>query len=43
MLIALLAAVGIVQRILKQLNSNGKLIAFDQDADAIKNVPDDTG
>ena len=27
--------------ILKQLNSNGKLIAFDQDADAVKNVPDD--
>jgi len=27
--------------ILKQLNSNGKLIAFDQDPDAKKNVPDD--
>ena len=28
-------------KILQQLNSNGKLIAFDQDADAIKNVPED--
>lgn len=27
--------------ILQQLNRHGKLIAFDQDADAIKNVPDD--
>ena len=27
--------------ILRQLNLHGKLIAFDQDADAIKNVPDD--
>jgi len=27
--------------ILKQLNNHGRLIAFDQDADAIKNVPDD--
>ena len=27
--------------ILAQLNNHGKLIAFDQDADAIKNVPDD--
>jgi 16S rRNA (cytosine1402-N4)-methyltransferase len=29
------------KQILQQLNSNGKLIAFDQDADAKKNVPDD--
>ncbi len=28
--------------ILQRLNSSGKLIAFDQDADAIKNAPDDT-
>src|SRR5674476_938942 len=28
--------------ILQQLNNHGKLIAFDQDADAIKNVPDDS-
>lgn len=27
--------------ILKQLNINGKLIAFDQDADAVKNLPGD--
>ena len=27
--------------ILQQLNNHGKLIAFDQDADAIENVPDD--
>lgn len=27
--------------ILKQLNNDGKLIAFDQDADAIKNLPND--
>lgn len=27
--------------ILQQLNDKGKLIAFDQDADAIKNIPDD--
>jgi 16S rRNA (cytosine1402-N4)-methyltransferase len=27
--------------ILEQLNSNGKLIAFDQDEDAVKNIPDD--
>ena len=27
--------------ILQQLNNHGKLIAFDQDVDAIKNVPDD--
>lgn len=27
--------------ILQHLNNHGKLIAFDQDADAIKNVPDD--
>jgi len=27
--------------ILRQLNNHGKLIAFDQDVDAIKNVPDD--
>ena len=27
--------------ILRHLNDHGKLIAFDQDADAIKNVPDD--
>lgn len=27
--------------ILKQLNEKGKLIAFDQDADAIKNLPED--
>jgi 16S rRNA (cytosine1402-N4)-methyltransferase len=27
--------------ILQQLNNHGKLLAFDQDADAIKNVPDD--
>ncbi len=29
------------REILKHLNSEGKLIAFDQDADAVKNVPDD--
>jgi 16S rRNA (cytosine1402-N4)-methyltransferase len=28
--------------ILQQLNAHGKLIAFDQDADAIKNIPDDS-
>lgn len=27
--------------ILQQLNSKGKLIAFDQDEDAVKNIPDD--
>lgn len=27
--------------ILERLNNDGKLIAFDQDADAVKNVPDD--
>jgi 16S rRNA (cytosine1402-N4)-methyltransferase len=27
--------------ILAQLNANGKLVAFDQDADAVKNLPDD--
>ena len=27
--------------ILEQLNSNGRLFAFDQDADAQKNIPDD--
>ncbi len=27
--------------ILQQLNSEGKLIAFDQDEDAVKNIPDD--
>lgn len=29
------------KEILKHLNENGKLIAFDQDADAAKNLPDD--
>lgn len=28
--------------IIQQLNKHGRLIAFDQDADAIKNVPDDS-
>ena len=32
---------GHASAILKHLNSNGKLIAFDQDADAVKNLPDD--
>ena len=32
---------GHASAILAQLNNHGKLIAFDQDADAIKNVPDD--
>ena len=41
MLIAHLAAAGTVVAILQQLNENGKLIVFDQDADAKKNLPDD--
>jgi len=32
---------GHAKEILKQLNAEGKLFAFDQDADAQKNVPDD--
>ncbi|HSQ44576.1 MAG TPA: 16S rRNA (cytosine(1402)-N(4))-methyltransferase RsmH [Ginsengibacter sp.] len=32
---------GHASAILKHLNSHGKLIAFDQDADAVKNLPDD--
>lgn len=32
---------GHASAILKHLNSSGKLIAFDQDADAVKNLPDD--
>ena len=31
------------QEILKNLNSNGKLIAFDQDQDAIENKSNDSG
>ncbi|KAA9041434.1 16S rRNA (cytosine(1402)-N(4))-methyltransferase RsmH [Ginsengibacter hankyongi] len=32
---------GHASAILKHLNSSGRLIAFDQDADAVKNLPDD--
>ena len=39
MWIALLVVAGIAGPFLKQLDEDGKLIAFDQDEDARKNLP----
>lgn len=36
-----LLAAGIAEKILGRLGPNGRLIAFDQDADALANVPSD--